>query len=270
MTASPDTFREPCPDRIIDDLGGAFAMGAGGGTVYHFVRGARRSEKGQRFAGGMQNARMFAPKTGGGFAVWGGLFSTCDCTMVYLRQKEDPYNSVVAGAFTGGILQIRQGAKIAGKSAIFGGCLLALIEGMGIMLNKITSPPPNQDGMDPMMQMQYPYGMPPQSQMQMPQQQAGGYGGYSQMPQQQKTDEGSLSSWVGGLFGGSGEKKPETMSGGIKNESLDGFITPTAGLESEGSPSWLGSMFGGKKKDKAEVLESFDTPSPPIPNFDYK
>ncbi|KAF5203996.1 Mitochondrial import inner membrane translocase subunit tim17 [Thalictrum thalictroides] len=278
MEGRPDNFREPCPDRIIDDIGGAFGMGSGGGAVYHFIVGARRSEKGQKFAGGFQNTRMFAPRTGGGFAVWGGLFSTFDCSMVYLRQKEDPYNSVVAGALTGGLLQIRQGARVAGKSALVGGCLLALIEGMGIMISKLTTPSAE-------MQQQMAYGMPPPQQMPMPQQgggyyttpqQAGGYyppqqaGAYFPTPQQQRTEEGSLSSWIGGLFG-VGEKKQETMGGDIKNESLDDFVKPSAGLESEGSPSWLGGMFGGgKKKDKAEVLESFDTPSAPIPNFDYK
>jgi len=39
--------------------------------------------------------------------VWGGLFSTVDCTLVYLRQKEDPWNSIASGALTGGLLSIR-------------------------------------------------------------------------------------------------------------------------------------------------------------------
>ena len=32
--------REPCPWRIVDDCGGAFAMGAIGGTVFHSIKGA--------------------------------------------------------------------------------------------------------------------------------------------------------------------------------------------------------------------------------------
>nr|GMD84037.1 mitochondrial import inner membrane translocase subunit TIM17-2-like [Ipomoea batatas] len=53
---TPETSREPCPDRILDDVGGAF-----------------------------------------------------DCSMVYVRQKEDPWNSIIAGAATGGVLSLRQG-----------------------------------------------------------------------------------------------------------------------------------------------------------------
>ena len=35
--------REPCPWRIVDDCGGAFAMGAIGGTVFHSIKGMNDS-----------------------------------------------------------------------------------------------------------------------------------------------------------------------------------------------------------------------------------
>ena len=35
----------------------------------------------------VQSIRREAPKIGGSFAVWGGLFSTFDCTLVALRKK---------------------------------------------------------------------------------------------------------------------------------------------------------------------------------------
>ncbi|KAL2931751.1 Mitochondrial import inner membrane translocase subunit TIM17-2 [Bienertia sinuspersici] len=148
---TPETSREPCPDRILDDLGGAFAMGAVGGSVFHFIKGSINSPKGERFLGGVQTMRMSAPRTGGGFAVWGGLFSTFDCAMVYARQKEDPWNSIFAGAATGGFLQMRQGMRASARSAAFGGVLLALIEGAGIMMNRILSPPPQIINEDPNM-----------------------------------------------------------------------------------------------------------------------
>jgi import inner membrane translocase subunit TIM17 len=37
-----------------------------------------------------------ARRLGGSFAVWGGLFSTFDCCFLALRNKEDPYNSIVS------------------------------------------------------------------------------------------------------------------------------------------------------------------------------
>ena len=48
-----------------------------------------------------------APIIGGQFAVWGTMFSTIDCSLVYLRKKEDPWNSIMSGAATGGILAAR-------------------------------------------------------------------------------------------------------------------------------------------------------------------
>ena len=55
---------------------------------------------------------------------------------------EDPWNSIAAGALTGGFLQLRTGMRSAAKSAAFGGVLLAMIEGVGILLTRMTAPPP--------------------------------------------------------------------------------------------------------------------------------
>lgn len=44
--------RDPCPHRIVGDVGGAFGFGLAGGGVWHTVKGFRNSPKGQ----GMQGA----------------------------------------------------------------------------------------------------------------------------------------------------------------------------------------------------------------------
>ena len=41
-----------------------------------------------------------------------------------LPLQEDPWNSIMAGAATGGVLQLRTGLRSAAKSAAFGGVLL--------------------------------------------------------------------------------------------------------------------------------------------------
>ncbi|KAF6153336.1 hypothetical protein GIB67_003526 [Kingdonia uniflora] len=217
---TPETSREPCPDRILDDIGGAFGMGAVGGSAFHFLKGVYHSPKGERWLGGTQGVRMNAPRVGGSFAVWGGLFSCFDCTFVYVRQKEDPWNSIMAGAATGGFLQMRQGLRAASRSALFGGVLLALIEGAGITINKIMAP--RQDV--PVYSLEDPF---------------------ENMAQVGLTPAGESSS------SGSGS--------------------------SEGYFGWAGRIFGMNKEEdssgsgsKTEILESFDSPIPPIPNFDYK
>ena len=72
----------------------------------------------------------------GNFAVWGGLFSAIDCSLVYVRKKEDPWNSITSGALTGAILAVRSGAAAMAGSAVIGGVLLALIEGVGILVTR--------------------------------------------------------------------------------------------------------------------------------------
>ncbi|KAM7275586.1 hypothetical protein ACFE04_017452 [Oxalis oulophora] len=206
---TPETSREPCPDRILDDVGGAFGMGAVGGSAFHFLKGVYNSPQGTRLIGGTQAVRMNAPRVGGSFAVWGGLFSAFDCSMVYVRQKEDPWNSIMAGAATGGFLAMRQGLGAASRSAAFGGVLLALIEGAGIMLNKVLSVPQE---MPMMVEEGMPNG-PPQ--------------GFSMG--QSNSSEPESGSWFGGFFGkGKTDDGASVNSsgGGSKSEILESFDAP--------------------------------------------
>ncbi|KAF3442969.1 hypothetical protein FNV43_RR16887 [Rhamnella rubrinervis] len=218
---TPETSREPCPDRILDDVGGAFGMGAIGGSAFHFLKGVYNSPTGARFVGGTQAVRMNAPRVGGSFAVWGGLFSAFDCSMVYVRQKEDPWNSIIAGAATGGFLQMRQGFAASARSAAFGGILLALIEGAGIMLNKVFTPqqppilieeaPPNVAGIP---------GYPGQLPGRIPTQ-PGPEATFSNGSSSSGSGSGS---WFGGWFGG--EKKNETQTSGSEAKILESFDAP--------------------------------------------
>lgn len=114
-------------------------MGAIGGSILHFIRGARNSPSGARFAGAIDAVKVRAPMIGGSFAVWGGLFSTFDCSLQAVRHKEDPWNSIMAGAMTGGVLASRSGMRAASKSAAIGGILLAVIEGVSIVITRYSS-----------------------------------------------------------------------------------------------------------------------------------
>jgi import inner membrane translocase subunit TIM17 len=131
--------RDPCPHRILDDIGGAFSMGAIGGGLWHSIRGARNSPRGERMLGSVTAVKARVPVIGGNFAVWGGLFSTFDCSLVAIRKKEDPWNSIISGGATGGVLAARGGWRAAGRSAAVGGVLLAMIEGLQIFMTKMLS-----------------------------------------------------------------------------------------------------------------------------------
>uniref|UniRef100_A0A0G4GAT0 Mitochondrial import inner membrane translocase subunit TIM17 n=1 Tax=Chromera velia CCMP2878 TaxID=1169474 RepID=A0A0G4GAT0_9ALVE len=140
-----DLGREPCPDRIVEDLGGAFGMGCVGGFIWHFVKGARNSTRGEVLSTALFSAKSRAPVLGGNFAVWGGTFSSFDCTLQYLRQKEDHWNAIASGALTGGVLALRGGWRVASRNAVVGGVLLAIIEGVSaIILRKAANSPRDQ------------------------------------------------------------------------------------------------------------------------------
>jgi len=133
--------REPCPWRVVDDCGGAFTMGAIGGSLFQAIKGFRNAPAGftHRLNGSMTAIKTRAPIIGGNFAVWGGLFSTIDCSLIKVRGKEDPWNAIISGAATGGILAARSGVPAMVGSALIGGVLLAMIEGVGILFTRFTS-----------------------------------------------------------------------------------------------------------------------------------
>ncbi|XP_002137764.2 probable mitochondrial import inner membrane translocase subunit Tim17 1 [Drosophila pseudoobscura] len=128
--------REPCPFRLLEDCGGAFAIGALGGGLFQYLKGFRNAPTGmcRGLYGGLDCVKMKTPAIAGNFAVWAATYSTVDCAMVFLRQREDAWNSLFSGAATGGILAARQGLKGMMSSALVGGVLMGLIEGISILM----------------------------------------------------------------------------------------------------------------------------------------
>ncbi|KAF8756916.1 Mitochondrial import inner membrane translocase subunit [Rhizoctonia solani] len=131
-----DHTRDPCPWVILNDFGGAFAMGAIGGGIWHGIKGARNSPRACRCDFDNQSR---APVTGGNFGVWGGMFSTFDCAVKGYRQKEDAWNAIISGFMTGGCLAVRSGPRAAFGSAVACGILLGVFEGVGVLLNRMFS-----------------------------------------------------------------------------------------------------------------------------------
>lgn len=152
--------REPCPWRIVDDCGGAFTMGLIGGALFHGIKGFRNAPSGmnRRFLGSVTTIKQKSPILAGNFAIWGAMFSTIDCSLVYMRKKEDPWNSIISGAATGGILAARNGVPAMAGSALIGGILLAMIEGIGILFTRFTAeqfrPPTFQEAFEAQQQQQ--------------------------------------------------------------------------------------------------------------------
>ncbi|ODQ82415.1 hypothetical protein BABINDRAFT_30454 [Babjeviella inositovora NRRL Y-12698] len=136
---SSDHSRDPCPIVILNDFGGAFSMGVIGGSIWHGIKGFRNSPYGERRIGMLSAIKARAPVVGGNFGVWGGLFSTFDCSVKAVRKREDPWNAIIAGFFTGGALAFRGGKKHTLQSAIMCSILLGVFEGVGLMFQKYSA-----------------------------------------------------------------------------------------------------------------------------------
>lgn len=126
-------------------------MGAGGGTVWHLIKGFRNSPRGERMLGMSTAVKARVPVLGGNFAVWGGLFSVFDCSLAAARKKEDPWNSIVSGGLTGAVLAARGGHRAIIKNFVIGSFLLGLIEGLGIFIsNQFAVMPSSEQGANAM------------------------------------------------------------------------------------------------------------------------
>ncbi|KAJ3056135.1 translocase of the inner membrane [Rhizophlyctis rosea] len=136
---SSDHSRDPCPYNIVNDIGVGFCMGSIGGSIWHGFKGYRNSPRGERFVGSLTAIKARAPVLGGNFAVWSGLFNAGDCLIAGVRGKEDAWNPIIAGGATGAILAARNGPRVMAVSAVFGAAILAVMEGVGAMLNRMQS-----------------------------------------------------------------------------------------------------------------------------------
>lgn len=95
--------------------------------------------QGEKRISAIAAAKTRAPVLGGNFGVWGGLFSTFDCAVKGVRRKEDPWNAIIAGFFTGGALAVRGGWRATRNGAIGCACILAVFEGLGIALGRMNA-----------------------------------------------------------------------------------------------------------------------------------
>ncbi len=123
----------PCPGRIIIDLGDGFSTGCALGAIWYFIKGSYYAVRRERIKGGLMLLRSRAPILGGSFGMWACVFSISCCIMVRIRQREDPFNSVIAGFMTGFVLAIRGGLRNAFRSAMIGGVFLGIVEGIMII-----------------------------------------------------------------------------------------------------------------------------------------
>ncbi|CAA3032263.1 mitochondrial import inner membrane translocase subunit TIM17-2-like [Olea europaea subsp. europaea] len=126
-------------DHLVYHTGDYFCFGIVCGSTFHMLKGMYNSPKGGRLIRGSQAVRLYAPGWASYSAAWGGLSSVFRSSMIYARQKDDSWTSILPKAATIGFLKIRQGLGPASRSALIVGSAMALVEGYLIVENKVAS-----------------------------------------------------------------------------------------------------------------------------------
>ncbi|XP_035583305.1 mitochondrial import inner membrane translocase subunit Tim17-B-like [Zalophus californianus] len=134
--------REPCPWQTGDGCNRAFTMGVISDGVFQAIKDFCNAPVGIRhqLRGSVDTVRIQAPQIRGSFAICGGDTTfTIGCSLVRLRSKEDPWNSITIRALTGAVLAACSGPLVMMGSAMMEGILLALLEAVGIVLTRSTA-----------------------------------------------------------------------------------------------------------------------------------
>ncbi|MES1906690.1 MAG: Mitochondrial import inner membrane translocase subunit Tim17-B, partial [Paramarteilia canceri] len=95
--------------RIVEDCGYAYVVGLAGGGFFHSLKGMKQAPKGfiNGWKGAYSLAKFKSPQTAGSFAIFGTLFSTTECALVGIRNKDDMLNPIISGFVTSASLSFR-------------------------------------------------------------------------------------------------------------------------------------------------------------------
>lgn len=112
--------------RLIQDVGLAYVMGAGGSSVFYLLRGLRNSPSGGRLAGAVRAVGTNVPLFAAGCVAYSAMFCAAEAVVSHARQRnQDHWDAIAAGAAASGLFRIDRGAAAAARNTLFGATLFA-------------------------------------------------------------------------------------------------------------------------------------------------
>jgi import inner membrane translocase subunit TIM17 len=120
----------------VDDLGQGFGLGLILGSMWNFMKGVYISPAKERIRGGILLAKRRAPITGGNFASWMGLFGFWQCSLLYATGQDSHANQILAGALTGGMVNLRGGWKYAQRGFFSGALFIGVFNMIEVLVTK--------------------------------------------------------------------------------------------------------------------------------------
>ncbi|KAJ1296700.1 hypothetical protein BS78_01G322300 [Paspalum vaginatum] len=139
---------------FLHEVGEGFVFGAVAGSAFYFLRGLRSSPSGGgRLACAASAVRSNAPCFAGSVGAFFGLRCGFEKAVSLARgEKEDHWNWIAAMATSSALCDVRQGARVAARSALVWGAFAALAEGAMIALDNhpvLVPPAPAAEGRRP-------------------------------------------------------------------------------------------------------------------------
>ena len=137
---SADHTRDPCPIVILNDFGGAFAMGVIGGCVWHGIKVSEIHLMVKEDMVPFQQLKLELQLLEV-ILVFGVVYFLLLIVLLKPLEKRRCLECSYSWVFTGGALAIRGGWKHTRNSAITCACLLGVFEGVGMMMQRLQAQP---------------------------------------------------------------------------------------------------------------------------------
>ncbi|XP_052111305.1 mitochondrial import inner membrane translocase subunit TIM17-3 isoform X2 [Arachis duranensis] len=125
-------------DDVFNSAGHGFMVGVIGGSTFHFFKSLCNSPT--HIATACNAVRLNAPRLGGKVAAWATLFTASYDALVFVRQKDDPWNGIFAPAISSGLLSLsRRSLRASACFTICGALYGTAGEVIPIMRNKFEA-----------------------------------------------------------------------------------------------------------------------------------
>ncbi|XP_057738148.1 mitochondrial import inner membrane translocase subunit TIM17-3-like [Arachis stenosperma] len=126
-------------DEVTNSAGQGFQVGLIGGSTFHFFKSLCISPT--HIPTACHAARLNAPRIGGKLAAWSVLCNVSHDALVFVRQKNDPWDRIFAPAISSGLLSLlcRRSLRASACFSMFGALYGTVPEVGLIMADKLEA-----------------------------------------------------------------------------------------------------------------------------------
>ncbi|KAL4274526.1 Mitochondrial import inner membrane translocase subunit [Arachis hypogaea] len=125
-------------DEVTGSAGQGFQVGLICGSTFHFFKSLCISPT--HISTACHAVRLNAPRVGGKFAAWCFLYNVSHDALIFVRQKNDPWDRIFAPAISSGLLSLyRRSLRATACFSMFGSLFGIVPEVGSIMAEKLEA-----------------------------------------------------------------------------------------------------------------------------------